>query len=141
MRNLNLLSHSPEETAQFAQEFASHLKRGDIVAFFGDLGSGKTTFLKSLIAKLNSISSEEIHSPTFSYLHIYPGEIAVYHFDLYRLKDLSDFIALGFHEFFQAGGICCLEWSEKITSLLPPGTIKVTLSHAGQDTRHIEVSS
>lgn len=139
MRNLNILSHSPEQTAQIAQEFASQLKRGDIVAFFGDLGSGKTTFLKSLIAQLNSISSDDVHSPTFSYLHIYPGEIPVYHFDLYRLKESSDFISLGFQEFFQAGGICFLEWSEKITSLLPDKTIKITLLHAGQDKRYIQV--
>ena len=139
MRNLKLTVSSLEETDLFAKRFAATLKKGDIVAFFGDLGSGKTTFLKSLIATLNNISPDDIHSPTFTYLHIYPGDVPVYHFDLYRLNNASDFTALGFHEFFTASGICCIEWSEKIASILPPSTIKVLLTHAGETSRTIEV--
>ena len=141
MRNLKLTASSIEETDLFAKRFAATLKKGDIVAFFGDLGSGKTSFLKSLIATLNNISPDDIHSPTFTYLHIYPGDVPVYHFDLYRLNNASDFTALGFHEFFTADGICCIEWSEKIASILPPSTIKVLLTHAGETSRTIEVTS
>ncbi len=141
MRNLKLLSSSLEETDLFAKKFASTLKKGDIVAFFGELGSGKTTFLKSLISALNHTSQEEIHSPTFTYLHIYEGPIPVYHFDLYRLKGAQDFIDLGFHEFFGKDGICCIEWSEKIKEILPSGTIQVHLSHIGETSRSIEVLS
>lgn len=140
MRNLKLTVSSLEETDLFAKRFAATLTQGDIVAFFGDLGSGKTTFLKSLIGTLQNISPDEIHSPTFTYLHVYPGDVPVYHFDLYRLNNATDFVALGFHEFFTAGGICCIEWSEKIASLLPPSTIKVFLSHAGETSRMIEVT-
>jgi tRNA threonylcarbamoyladenosine biosynthesis protein TsaE len=141
MRNLKLISSSLEETNLLAKELGATLKQGDIVAFFGELGSGKTTFLKSLVGGLNAISPDDIHSPTFTYLHIYPGDIPVYHFDLYRLNNATDFTALGFHEFFEADGICCIEWSEKIELLLPSSTIKVKLSHVNETSRAIEVFS
>ena len=141
MRNLKLISSSLEETDLFAKNLATTLKKGDLVAFFGELGSGKTTFLKSLIAALNHTSPEDIHSPTFTYLHIYEGTTAVYHFDLYRLKSAQDFTALGFHEFFEKNGICCIEWSERITELLPSSTIQVHLSHVSETSRSIEVIS
>lgn len=102
-----------------------------MVALFGELGSGKTTFVKGLA------SSENVSSPTFNFLHIYPGPL--YHFDLYRLISEGDFLALGFQEYFNAGGICCIEWSEKIPSLLPKEAIRIYFEHAGGDKRTIAI--
>ena len=121
-----------EETRAFAKQLAQRLKPGDIIALFGDLGSGKTTFVQGLIP------SKEVTSPTFSYLHIYGN---FYHFDLYRLPSIDDFIALGFQDYFFAGGICCIEWPEKIVSLLPPHSIHIHFFHEGNDiySRHLKV--
>jgi tRNA threonylcarbamoyladenosine biosynthesis protein TsaE len=73
--------------------------------FFGDLGAGKTTFLKGMISALTGCSSAEITSPTFNYLHVYEGKIPVYHFDLYRLTNAQQFKGAGFSEYFQVEGI------------------------------------
>lgn len=128
-------THSADATFAAGALFGKTLSPNAIVAFFGDLGSGKTTFIKGLASTL---SSDIATSPTFSYLHIYSENI--YHFDLYRLRSEKDFIDLGFAEYFQAGGICLIEWAEKIELFLPANTLRVTLEHRGGDCRKISYS-
>lgn len=136
----NLLTYSSEETFAAGVEFASTLKGSEIVAFFGEVGSGKTTFLKGMISALAKCSPDEITSPTFTYLHLYEGPTPIYHFDLYRLPNQDAFIKAGFFEYFQMPGICCIEWAEKIENQLPNQTIRVTLSHEGLNQRQIIIS-
>ena len=81
---------------------------------FRRAAAGKTTFIKGLIHAAAQIASSEVQSPTFNYLNIYEGRKTIYHFDLYRLRDRDEFLSMGFDEFFDAGGICCIEWSERI---------------------------
>lgn len=134
------ISSSPEETAVFARQFGATLPSGSVVAFFGDLGAGKTTFTKALVSSLANISANEISSPTFVYLNIYPyKDASIYHFDLYRLSSADEFLAMGFQEYFEAGGICVIEWSERIEKILPKHTIKVSLESIGEDKRKIEI--
>lgn len=134
-----------EETRIFGKELARTLQPGMVVCLFGDLAAGKTTLVKGIVEELTGLPSETVNSPTFTYLHIYPGPISVYHFDLYRLRDVDEFLSLGFEEMLHAGGVCCIEWSERIESLIysahgiPGRILKVTLSHAGGDARSIEV--
>jgi len=116
-----------EETQQFGYELAATLPNNCILALRGDLGAGKTTLVQGLIRGIGV--SEPVQSPTFTYLQIYEGSRSVYHFDLYRLPQESDFVLLGFEEYFEAGGIVVIEWPEKIASLLPPSTQWITLSH------------
>ncbi len=132
-------THSSEETEAAGARFAASLRGNETIAFFGDLGTGKTTFLKGMISALTGCSAAEITSPTFNYLHIYEGKIPVYHFDLYRLTAAEQFEGAGFSEYLNAGGVCCLEWAEKIESKLPPGTIRITLEHQGLDNRLIKI--
>lgn len=120
-------SRSVEETKQIAKILAGKLKPGQVVAFLGELGAGKTSFIKGLVSELNSMPEDDICSPTFTYLNIYHGKITVYHFDLYRIKNDKQFLAMGFDEYFDKNGICLIEWSEKITSLLPSKTIVIHL--------------
>lgn len=134
-------THSSEETEAAGALFAASLRGNETIAFFGDLGAGKTTFLKGLISALTGCSPAEVTSPTFNYLHIYEGKIPVYHFDLYRLTNAGQFAGAGFSEYFQAGGICCLEWAEKIERELPPGTIRIKMEHQGLDNRLIKIES
>lgn len=134
-------SQSLDETKAIACDLASRLAPGDVVAFFGDLGSGKTTFIRTLASKLCQIPKEHINSPTFQYLNIYNGDKTVYHFDLYRLKDSNDFVSAGFDEMLEAGGISCIEWAERILDILPERTICVTITHVSETERVIEVKS
>lgn len=118
---------SEEETVEFGRSLASQLPPGAILALSGDLGSGKTTFVKGLAQGLGI--DAPIQSPTFVYFHHYIGTIPLFHFDLYRMKGADDFLGLGFEEYFDAGGLCAIEWSERIESLLPEKTYRISFSH------------
>ena len=80
-----MISHSPEQTSVFAERFARRLKKGDIVCLFGELGSGKTTFVQGL-AKGLKVKPSTVHSPTFTLMNVYEGRLTMYHFDLYRIE-------------------------------------------------------
>lgn len=110
----SFISRSPEETLQFAEGFTAGLKDKTVLLFSGDLGAGKTTFIKGM-AKACGISPHEVLSPTFTLLHIYEGEKRkLFHFDLYRLAQLSEFEHLGFADLLDtSGAIFCIEWPEK----------------------------
>lgn len=134
------VTHSAIETQTLAAEFGRTLIPNSIVCFFGDLGSGKTTFIKGLVSGLLPGSEIHVSSPTFTYLNIYRGASALYHFDLYRLRDADEFLGMGFDEMFYAEGICCIEWSEKIASLLPPETICIRMAHLDEGRRQIDIT-
>jgi tRNA threonylcarbamoyladenosine biosynthesis protein TsaE len=130
-------TRSVEETVAFGQRLGSSVAPGTILCLFGDLGAGKTTLIKGIINSLTAIAPEEVCSPTFTYLITYQGKCPVYHFDLYRLKCAEDFLSLGFEEYLFAHGVCCIEWSERIVSILPENTHKITLTHASNGKRTI----
>ncbi len=134
-RSRRLITSSSEETLQAGREFAATLQGDETIAFFGELGSGKTTFLKGLISSLAGCSPDSVTSPTFTYLHIY-GDI--YHFDLYRLSSADEFRKAGFSEYLEQG-ICCIEWAERIADALPIKTIRVTLKYKSQNQREIVI--
>jgi tRNA threonylcarbamoyladenosine biosynthesis protein TsaE len=119
----SFLSKSPEETSNYAFSFASSLRRNDIVMLIGDLGSGKTQFVKGVCRFFHV--QDIISSPTFVMLHRYEGqdnrneELLLYHFDLYKVKVESEILELGFEEFSQANGICLVEWADKLRELVP----------------------
>jgi tRNA threonylcarbamoyladenosine biosynthesis protein TsaE len=138
------LSTSPAETVDFAASFASSLLRNDVVLMFGELGSGKTQFVKG-ICRYFRVQSP-ISSPTFVMLHRYEGrdssdhEIFLYHFDLYKVKTESEILELGYEEFFQGNGICLIEWGEKLRDLLPERRTEIAFAHGSKENeRKIEV--
>lgn len=134
-------THSDEETKALGLQFGQGLVENSIVCFFGDLGAGKTTFIKGLVAALDNGSRAIVSSPTFVYLNIYPGRKTVYHFDLYRLSDADEFLSMGFDEMLYAGGVCCIEWSERIADLIPAHCIYITMTHISENVRHIHIKS
>ena len=131
---------SSEATFKAGHDFATTLTGDEIVALFGDLGSGKTTFLKGMISGLTDCHPDQITSPTFNYLNIYPGKVSVYHFDLYRLKNGEEFTKAGFFEYVQGDGVCCLEWADRIIDQLPKKTIRITLKYNGMNQRIITIA-
>lgn len=134
------ISNSAFETNELGMNFGMQLPSNSVVCFFGDLGAGKTTFIKGLAAGILGTHGDEVNSPTFTYLNIYHGNQTLYHFDLYRLRDADEFLSMGFDEVFDAGGISCVEWSEKIASLIPEEAITVRMAHLGGDQRKIVIS-
>jgi tRNA threonylcarbamoyladenosine biosynthesis protein TsaE len=138
MACLETLTYSEEETISCGRKLGKSLLPGDIVCFFGDLAAGKTTFIKGLVAAaLGDDWLQKVISPTFIYLNVYEGSKSIYHFDLYRLKGIDEFLAMGFDDFFTAEGICCIEWAEKLSDQLPISCIKVTINHEGEINRRI----
>jgi tRNA threonylcarbamoyladenosine biosynthesis protein TsaE len=132
------LAASLEETAHIAKMLAKTIPVGSVVAFFGDLGAGKTTFIRAFATHFG-ISSEEINSPTFQYLNIYKSPCPLYHFDLYRLRGIEDFLGLGFEEYFVSDGICLIEWAERIEAILPKNSILIRIRHDEINSRHIDI--
>ncbi len=131
---------SPEKMVQFGEEMAQHLVSPLTLALKGDLGSGKTTFLKGFISFLTQIPPRLIQSPTFTYLQIYEGIFPIFHFDLYRLQHYEQFEAAGFSDYLNAGGICCLEWAERIEQRLPKTTTYLEISFCQDNlARHCEI--
>lgn len=128
--------HSADETFSWGQQLGMTLLPNTVLALYGDLGAGKTTLIKGIASGFAAIDPKEITSPTFTYLNTYPR---FFHFDLYRLKGGDDFLALGFDDYFQSGGVCCIEWPEKIEALLPPHTIKIELNYIGAASREVVV--
>lgn len=119
-RNITTL----KETQKLAERLGSFLRKGDCIALSGDLGAGKTTFVRFLLKALNP-SIEEVPSPTFTLVQIYETTCApIYHFDCYRLKNAEDLIELGFQEACQEG-TTLLEWPEKIEAFLPQNALWV----------------
>lgn len=137
---MKINSSSLAETLAISHLLAKYLQKNSVVCFFGELGSGKTAFIKGLASASAKYPMDDICSPTFTYLNIYHGDIDIYHFDLYRLKDEDEFLSMGFDEFFTAGGICCIEWSERIPALVPENCVKVEMTHNGGDKRSITIT-
>jgi tRNA threonylcarbamoyladenosine biosynthesis protein TsaE len=122
------ISHSPEDTEKFAADFAKMLKGGDIVAFYGDLGAGKTCFVRGLAAGLG-IDPYEVCSPTFALVNVYDKKLA--HFDMYRISSGDEIESTGFYDFDNI--IRAVEWAENITECIPNNAIKVTIAAPSSD--------
>ena len=134
----NYISHSPEQTEQIAAEFASTLKSGDVIAYKGPMGAGKTAFTRGLCRGLGL--DDPVSSPTFALVHQYGnGEHALYHFDMYRVENYEDLYSTGFFDYLETGAILAIEWSENIQRALPENTIRVTFERLEEEKRRITV--
>lgn len=118
-----IISNKPEETIRIGKEIAHLLKKGDIVGFIGELGSGKTTMIKGIVKQLTGC---EATSPSFVLINEYKGEIPVFHLDLYRLSCKIEVDSLGWKEYIERG-IVLIEWADRIIDILPKDTIFVKL--------------
>ena len=135
---IDLLLDGEEATRESAARLAPTLCRNTIIALYGDLGAGKTTWMQGLIRGLGG-SEEMVQSPTFVYLHLYKTPIPVFHFDLYRLRTSEEFCSMGFHEYFEQDGITAIEWPERIASILPLEAITIRLSHVSENVRRMVI--
>lgn len=129
------VTNSAAETEKFARELAASLKPDDVLAFYGGLGMGKTTFVRGLALGLGSL--DEVSSPTFSLVHEYRSTPKLYHFDMYRVTSFDDLYSTGFFDYLETGAILAIEWSENIEDALPDRTIRVTFERLEGEKRRI----
>ena len=128
---------SERETLQLAQSFAQRLERGDVVALWGELGTGKTRFVKGVCEAFSA--DQRVSSPSFVILNRYNGkgrdtrELFVYHLDLYRVKSVEEIYDLGYEEFIYGDGITLVEWAEQMADLLPAKRYDVRLYYGAED--------
>jgi tRNA threonylcarbamoyladenosine biosynthesis protein TsaE len=136
------ITQSAEETTQWGREFAKRLQPPVLVLLTGDLGSGKTTLTKGIVAGLGAATEDEVTSPTFTLVHVYGAESAakVYHADLYRIESFHDFETLGLEDVFAKPAVVILEWSERFPLQSPWPQLRVKLEHLGADARRIQVT-
>lgn len=131
-------TESAEQTEKLAAAFAKRLKAHDFIAFFGDLGSGKTAFVRGLCQTL--CPNAHVCSPTFAIVNEYRGEkLDVYHFDLYRITDDDSLYATGFYDYFDRNGVVAAEWCENIPFALPDSRYEVCFEKTGENDRKITV--
>ncbi|MGE6756320.1 tRNA (adenosine(37)-N6)-threonylcarbamoyltransferase complex ATPase subunit type 1 TsaE [Rossellomorea sp. NPDC071047] len=133
MNQFEIITTSPEETGQFAEKLAAHLKSGAVLTLEGDLGAGKTTFTKGLAKGLGV--TKTVNSPTFTIIKEYKGRLPLYHMDVYRLDD--SFEDLGFDEYFEGEGVTVVEWAHLIQDQLPEELLSLSIYREGDSTRKI----
>ena len=135
---MEVYSKSFLETEALGKKFASKLKEGnEVIAFYGDLGAGKTTFTRGIADFFNL--KHEVSSPTFSLVNEYETpQIKIYHFDMYRINSLEDLESTGFFDYL-GKGIFIIEWSENIDRYLPEETIKIKIENKDQNSRIIYI--
>jgi len=132
-------SGSVAQTEQIAADFAAELRGGEVVALSGDLGAGKTQFVRGMVAGLGG-PIRRVCSPTFMLLNIYQGgRLSVFHLDAYRVAGPDDFEAIGFAELLEQGGVVAVEWGERVRALLPSLRIDVTLTPVDENQRVIQI--
>ncbi|MEF8865488.1 MAG: tRNA (adenosine(37)-N6)-threonylcarbamoyltransferase complex ATPase subunit type 1 TsaE [Salinibacter sp.] len=132
---------SVEATMALGARIANMLAPGAVLALYGDLGSGKTHFVKG-IAKGLGLAPAEVRSPTFTILAVHDeGERPLYHFDAYRVQTPDEFVELGFEEYVHGEGITCIEWADRIADRLPPHTVHLHFHHATPSERRITLGA
>ena len=134
---MTIITNSETETIREGEKLGRTLMPGAIIALFGELGAGKTAFTRGLAAGLGVSSS--ISSPTFTIVNEYPGKIPLFHFDMYRLESENELFDIGWDEYLERGGVCAVEWSEKVPHAFPPETITVKIKNPGNNTRSIDI--
>ena len=136
-------TNAPEETFAFGKMLGEQAKPGEVICLNGDLGVGKTVFTKGFAEGLGI--PEPVNSPTFTIVQEYhEGRLPLYHFDVYRIADVSEMDEIGYEEYFFSDGVCLIEWGTLIEELLPDSTITITIEkdlQKGFDYRKITISN
>ena len=129
-------SNSVAETEELGAQLAARLRPGDVVAYTGDLGAGKTAFTRGIARGLGI--PERVTSPTFTIVNEYEGgRLPLFHFDLYRLGDPEELFDIGWEDYLARGGVCAVEWSENVAGALEDEPIRVDIRRGGEESRRV----
>ena len=130
------ISNSVDETIRIAREFASLVHSGDVICLEGNLGAGKTHFVKGFVEAFG-LSGNVVTSPTFTIINEYEGSVPVYHFDCYRLEAVEEALEIGAEEYLYGTGVCIIEWPERIKEILPKHSKWITIKTTAPESREI----
>ena len=134
---MEFLTHSPDETQRVGAALAKTLCGGEVIAFLGDLGAGKTAFTRGLAEGLGV--TDAVTSPTYTIVNEYlTGRLPLFHFDMYRLSSSDDLWDIGWEDYLERGGVCAVEWSENVRDAME-GALTVAISKVDENTRDIEI--
>jgi tRNA threonylcarbamoyladenosine biosynthesis protein TsaE len=139
--NLVIEAPSPEATRDLGRRLGALLFPGAVVALEGQLGAGKTFLIRAVAEGLGVTDSRVVSSPTFVLVQEYPARLPVFHFDAYRLRTAGEFVDLGADEYFAAGGVCLIEWADRVAGVLPPERLTVRLDVTGEHSRRITLEA
>ncbi len=135
---MNFETSGENETVSAGAELAGALRPGDVLAFYGDLGAGKTAFIRGVARGLGI--GARVSSPTFTIVNEYTGKAPLFHFDMYRLSSSEELFEIGWEDYLERGGVCCVEWAENVEDAMPPDAIRVRIEKTGENTRRITVT-
>lgn len=138
MQKIVQVTHSPAETMAFAETVGRRLRAGDIIAYTGGLGVGKTTFTRGLAKGMGL--PDVVSSPTFAIVQEYHGDgLSLYHFDMYRIADVMELESTGYYDYPLEEGVFAIEWAEHMIEALPPDVIRITFVRLSDDVRQITI--
>ena len=136
---MTIITHNETETVSEGEKLGRTLSPGAVVALYGELGTGKTAFTRGLAAGLGI--SMNVSSPTFTIVNEYPGKTPLFHFDMYRLESEDELIEIGWDDYLERGGVCAVEWSEKVPGAFLPDAVVVKLENLGGDLRRLVITT
>jgi tRNA threonylcarbamoyladenosine biosynthesis protein TsaE len=126
-------------TLSLGRRLGRHLEPGCVLALLGELGAGKTHLVRAIAEGLDVPDSRVVNSPTFVLVQEYQARLPIYHFDAYRLRTPGEFAELGAHEYFEAGGVCLIEWADRVAACLPAEHLRITLTVTGASSRRAAI--
>lgn len=132
---MEYLSHSPEETEHIGEMLGRRLRPGTVVAYRGGLGMGKTAFTRGLARGLGCAG--RVTSPTFTIVNEYDGATPLFHFDMYRLGSSGELFDIGWEDYLTRGGVCAVEWSERVDDAMPADTLWVDIARGTDESDRI----
>ena len=138
---MQITTHSADETQALGTKLAKRLQPGDVIAYFGDLGAGKTALTRGIAQGLGI--TDIVTSPTYTIVNEYlTGRLPLFHFDMYRLGSSDELFDIGWEDYLARGGVCAVEWSENVADAMPAGTVYVTIERSaeGENARVITVT-
>lgn len=131
------ISYSRDDTRALAGRLADRVRKGDIVALFGELGAGKTCFVQGFAEAFGI--TEIVNSPSFAIVNVYKGKMPVYHMDFYRIDNPDEIRAIGCEDYLYGDGVCFIEWAEKAESIIPPDRKEVHIKIISEKEREIRI--
>ena len=133
---MQITTYSADETQALGKKLAESLRPGDVIAYFGDLGAGKTAFTRGIAEGLGV--SEQVTSPTYTIVNEYlSGRLPLFHFDMYRLGSSDELFDIGWEDYLARGGVCAVEWSENVADALERDTVRVDIRRGGEESRRV----
>ena len=135
---MTISSRCEADTYRAGYDLGKRCAPGTVIALSGDLGAGKTAFVRGLADALGCRG--RVTSPTFTIVNEYPGQLPLFHFDMYRLTGSDELFEIGWEDYLERGGVCAVEWSELVPDAFPPETIRVAIVKTGGDTREITIT-